>query len=170
MREVQSFDARLEEHIPGLRRYAYALVRDRERADDLVQDCLARALSRRHLWRPGNLRGWLFRILHNVYVNDVARAAIRPDATALDSVAEPSIEPTQDDVVYFRRVATRLAELPADQREVLLLVGLEGFAYEEAARVLGVPVGTIMSRLSRGRRRLRELLADVSPTTLRRVK
>lgn len=116
------------------------------------------------------MRAWLFRILHNVYVNDVARAAIRPDVTALDAVGEPSVEPAQDDVVYLRRVAARLAELTAEQREVLLLVGLEGFAYEEPTRTLGVPLGTVMSRLSRGRRGLRELLADSTTTTLRRVK
>lgn len=150
----------VEPHIQSLRRYALVLLRhDEERADDLVQDCLVRAMSRWHLWRrPGNLRAWLFTILHNIYVNDVARAAARPNVIELqDYLPALAVPPDQTDRLNLREVAKALQRLPDDQRQIVLLVGLEGFSYEEAAGITGVPVGTVMSRLSRGRRRLREL-------------
>ncbi|MGH6945855.1 MAG: sigma-70 family RNA polymerase sigma factor [Kiloniellales bacterium] len=159
----------IEAEIPALRRYARALLRDSERADDLVQDCLERALSRLHLWRrPGNLRAWLFTIMHNVNANQRRASGRRPIPVALDAIPERGQAATQVTDVAAREVLEALERLSADQRQVLLLVAVEGLRYQEAAQVLGVPLGTVMSRLGRGRERLRELL-DGEPA-LRRVK
>ena len=153
----------VEPHIPSLRRYAMVLLRyDEDRSDDLVQDCLLRAMSRWHLWhRPGNLRAWLFTILHNIYVNDVQKAAARPNVIELQEyLPGTSVPPEQGDGLALREVAQSMQRLPEEQRQVLLLVGLEGFSYDEAAQITGVPVGTVMSRLSRARRKLRQMLDD----------
>lgn len=148
-----------------------ALVGNRVHADDLVQDCLERALSRSHLWQDGNLRGWLFTIMHNIHANTRRRAARSPLVAALDneeiSAAAP---PTQEEGLAVAGLAAALATLPDDQRSVVLLVGLEEFSYAETAKVLGVPIGTVMSRLHRGRERLRQVLANDSSPALRRVK
>lgn len=145
--------------IPRLRRYARALTGDPARADDLVQDTLERALSRLLLWRPGDLRAWLFTIMHNVYVNQIKSAA-RVEYLADDLLPDLPLRATQSDSLELRDLDRALARLSPDQREVLLLVGLEDLSYEQAAKVVGAPVGTVMSRLSRGRERLRTLLAD----------
>lgn len=142
--------------LPRLRRYARALTHDTALSDDLVQDTVERALSRFTLWRPGNLRAWLFTIMHNVYVNQV-RAA--PPLAKDDAPPELPVRATQADSLEMRDLARSLARLPTEQREVLLLIGLEDLSYEEAATIIGVPIGTVMSRLSRGRERLRALLA-----------
>ena len=150
-------------HIPRLRRYARALTRDAVAADDLVQDCLARAIAKADLWQPGtDLRAWLFTILHNQYVNNVRRAVREGNAVAL-SETEPLLTslPTQGKRLELRDLDRALARLPDEQRSVLLLVGLEGMRYEEVASVLDVPVGTIRSRLSRGREMLRQLMGIV---------
>lgn len=148
-----------------------ALVGNRVHADDLVQDCLERALSRSHLWQDGNLRSWLFTIMHNIHANTRRRAARSPLIAALDneeiSAAAP---PTQEEGLAVAGLAAALAALPDDQRSVVLLVGLEEFSYAETAEVLGVPIGTVMSRLHRGRERLRQVLANESSPALRRVK
>lgn len=151
---------KIEEEIPRLRRYARALTRDINAADDLVQDCLARALSKVHLWQKGtDLRAWLFTILHNQYVNHVRRAVREGSAVAL-SDSEPMLTsaPNQGKRLELRDLERAIAKLPEEQRSVLLLVGLEGMRYEEVAAVLDVPVGTIRSRLSRGREMLRQLM------------
>ena len=153
----------VEPHIPSLRRYAMVLLRyDEDRSDDLVQEALLRALSRWHLWRrPGNLRAWLFTILHNIYVNDVQKAAARPNVIELQEYLPGiSVPPNQGDGLALREVAQAVQRLPDDQKQVLLLVGLEGFSYEEAAQIASIPVGTVMSRLSRGRQKLRKMLED----------
>lgn len=148
---------------------------DRDRANDLVQDCLERSLSRLHLWRPGNLRAWLFTIMHNLNANARRRAARQPTAVSIELVefAAP-VAPAQEDGLNLAALGRALAALPEEQRAVVLLVGLEGFAYAEAAKILGTPVGTVMSRLHRGREQLRRHLAagdsgDAGPA-LRRVK
>lgn len=148
----------IEQHIPRLRRYARALVGERSRADDLVQDTLERALIKLDLWQPGSdLRAWLFTLMHNLFVNQVR--AGRLQETELDAARDVPVAGGQMDALALRDLHTALGRLPADQREVILLVGLEQFGYAEAARILDVPVGTVMSRLSRGRERLRQLLA-----------
>lgn len=159
-------------HIPRLRRYARALTGDRARADDLVQDTLERALVKSHLWRPGSdLRAWLFTIMHNVYINQL-RARSGAAAMPLDDEAlQVAAQPVPADMLELRDLQAMLLRLPAEQREVLLMVGLEQMTYEEAAGVLGIPVGTVMSRLSRARERLRSLLAGANvPTALKVVK
>lgn len=151
---------KIEEEIPRLRRYARALTRDINAADDLVQDCLTRALSKVHLWQKGtDLRAWLFTILHNQYVNHVRRA-VREGAAVGLSDSEPMLTtaPNQGKRLELRDLERAIAKLPEEQRSVLLLVGLEGMRYEEVAAVLDVPVGTIRSRLSRGREMLRQLM------------
>jgi len=158
-------------HLPRLRRYARALTGERSAADDLVQDTLERALSRFHLWRQGSdLRAWLFTIMHNIYVNQT-RSRIRHPQEPLDESDANELRSREPDWGELRDIDEALARLPSDQRSVVLLVGVEQFTYEEAAQVLDIPIGTVMSRLSRGRERLRLLLnGDPRTTTLKVVK
>ena len=142
-------------YIPNLRRYARALVGDREGADDLVQDTLERAVRKFHLWRPGDLRAWLFSIMHNVFINQLKARRIAPEVEIDDSLAAPVPSVTRADVMDLERA---LAALSPEQREVVLLVALEDMSYAEVSRALGIPMGTVMSRLSRGRERLRRLM------------
>ena len=154
----------IEAEIPRLRRYARALTRDVVTADDLVQDCLTRALGKLHLWQQGtDLRAWLFTILHNQYVNHIRRAVREGSAVGLNE-SEPLLSraPQQGKRLELRDLERAIAKLPEEQRAVILLVGLEGMRYEEVAAVLDVPVGTIRSRLSRGREALRRL-TDAAP-------
>ncbi|HZT86464.1 MAG TPA: sigma-70 family RNA polymerase sigma factor [Stellaceae bacterium] len=153
----------MEAEIPRLRRYARALTRDVGAADDLVQDCLVRALGKLHLWQEGtDLRAWLFTILHNQYVNRVRRAVREGIAVGL-SETEPLLTraPHQARRLELRDLERAIAKLPEEQRAVVLLVGLEGMRYEDVAAVLDVPVGTVRSRLSRGRDALRRLMGVV---------
>ena len=154
----------VEQEIPRLRRYARALTRASDRADDLVQDTLLRALTKLHLWQPGtDIRAWLFTIMHHQYVNTVRREA-REATTVVDiehisSNLVATTDPTaRRQLVELDRA---LAQLSAEQREVLLLAGLEGMDYDSVAQILGVPIGTVRSRLSWGRERLRELMGRV---------
>jgi len=154
----------IEAEIPRLRRYARALTRDAVAADDLVQDCLARALGKLHLWQEGtDLRAWLFTILHNQYVNQVRRA-VREGASVGLSETEPLLSraPHQGRRLELRDLERAISKLPEEQRAVILLVGLEGMRYEEVAVILDVPVGTVRSRLSRGREALRRLIGVVA--------
>jgi RNA polymerase sigma-70 factor (ECF subfamily) len=153
----------IEAEIPRLRRYARVLARDVAAADDLVQDCLTRALEKLDLWQEGtDLRAWLFTILHNQYVNHVRRA-VREGAPVGLSETEPMLAqmPRQGRRLELRDLERALAKLPDDQRSVILLVGLEGMRYEEVAEILGIPIGTVRSRLSRGRDALRRLMGIV---------
>ena len=155
----------IEAEIPRLRRYACALTRDLIAADDLVQECLTRALSKLHLWQQGtDLRAWLFTILHNQYINHVRRTAREGTSIGL-SEREPLLTraPQQGSRLELRDLERAIAKLPRTQRSVILLVGLEGMSYGEVATALGVPVGTIRSRLSRGREALRRLTGIVQP-------
>ena len=142
-------------YIPNLRRYARALIGDREGADDLVQDTLERAVRKFHLWRPGDLRAWLFSIMHNVFVNQLKARKIIYQVEIDDSIAAPMSSVTSTDLMDLDR---GLATLSPDQREVVLLVALEDMTYAEVARALGIPIGTVMSRLSRARDKLRILM------------
>jgi RNA polymerase sigma-70 factor (ECF subfamily) len=150
----------IEAEIPRLRRYARALTRDVAAADDLVQDCLTRALGKLHLWQKGtDLRAWLFTILHNQYVNYVRRSVREGAAVGLtDSEPQLTRAPQQGHRLELRDLERAITKLPEEQRSAILLVGLEGMRYEEVAAVLDVPVGTIRSRLSRGREALRKLV------------
>jgi RNA polymerase sigma-70 factor, ECF subfamily len=157
---MNDFGCLLQQEIPRLRRYARALTRDSTRADDLVQSCLLRALAKSHLWQPGtDLRAWLFTILHNQHVNDVRRAVREGISVPMEDVAPLlTAASTQGASLQLRDLDRAMARLPEEQRQVLLLVGLEGMRYEEVATVLNVPVGTVRSRLSRGRDMLRHLM------------
>ena len=142
-------------YIPNLRRYARALVGDRDGADDLVQDTLERAVRKFHLWRPGDLRAWLFSIMHNVFVNQLKSRKIPADVEIDDTFAAPMPGVTRMDVMDLQRA---LGTLAPEQREVVLLVALEDMSYADVSRALGIPMGTVMSRLSRGRERLRRVM------------
>lgn len=159
---------RLVELIPRLRRYARALVGERAGADDLVQDTLERAWSKLHLYRRGtDLRAWLFTVMHNVHVNKL-RAA-RPTDPLDEAMPELAQRAVQADALLVRDLDRAIARLPADQRAVLLLVTLEEMSYEEVARTLGIPIGTVMSRLSRAREKLRALMLGQTPSTKLKV-
>ena len=157
---MSDFNRLLEEQIPRLRRYARALTRNIERADDLVQDTLIRALTKQHLWQAGtNLRAWLFTLMHNQNIN-TARRSIREsqmiDVETMSNVLAATTDPTASrQLCELDRALNQLAQ---EQRQVILLVGLEEFSYVETAAILNVPVGTVRSRLSRGRDHLRRLL------------
>jgi RNA polymerase sigma-70 factor, ECF subfamily len=157
---MSDFHSRLEEQIPRLRRYARALTRDASRADDLVQDTLVRALAKQHLWQAGtNLRAWLFTLMHNQHVNDVRRSNREGGNIDVDDMAAVLVATTDPTASrQLRELERSLARLPLEQREAILLVALEGLRYDEAADILDVPIGTVRSRLSRGREALRRLM------------
>jgi len=158
----------LIEHLPRLRRYARALTGDVNRADDLVQDTLERALAKLDLWQPGSdLRAWLFTLMHNLFVNQIRIK--RPQETVMEDALDEPVSGGQMEALAARDIHAALARLPEEQREVLLLVGLEQFGYAEAAQVLGVPAGTVMSRLSRARERMRQMLAGEPAVKLKLV-
>jgi RNA polymerase sigma-70 factor (ECF subfamily) len=150
------------ELIPRLRRYARALVSDRAAADDLVQDTLERAWAKLHLYRRGtDLRAWLFTVMHNVHVNQVR--ASRSTAPLEDEMPELALRAPQSDALVVRDVERAIARLPVEQREVLLLVTLEDLSYDDTARALGIPIGTVMSRLARAREKMRAMLLGGAP-------
>jgi RNA polymerase sigma-70 factor (ECF subfamily) len=159
--------------IPRLRRYARVLTGDATRADDLVQDTLARAWEKRRLWQAGtDLRAWLFTVMHNVHVNQLAllrrdAANVSLDADTTGMAWQLPVRGNQLDRVELLEVVALMGRLPADQREVLLLAAVEEMRYEEIAAVLAVPIGTVMSRLSRARDKLRRLVAE--PASVLRI-
>ena len=157
-------DADLVTWVPRLRRYARALAGNRDDADDLVQDTLERAWSRAGLWRGvADMRAWLFGIMHNLHVDALRRGRLATVAVDEDT-PEGAAAPTQGDQLAVQDLQAALDRLVPEQREVLLLlVALEDMAYADIAQTLGIPLGTVMSRLSRGRERLR-LLLDGAPS------
>lgn len=151
---MADFADQLASHIPRLRRYARALTHNAAWADDLVQDTLERALGRRWLYRANsNMTAWLFTMLYRLYLNDAARS--RLSAAAPDDAPEAATSPDHAARLDMQRA---LARLSPEHRAVVALIGLEQLSYKEAAEILGVPIGTVMSRLMRGRERLRQLL------------
>lgn len=161
---------RIEPLIPALRRYARALMKNASAADDLVQDCLERAISRWHQrHNDGNTRRWMFTILHNLAVNRWQQARARGVHVAIEDAGDAvfSHPPRQDENLHFNDVMAALEKLPDDQRSVVLLVSVEDLSYADAAKVLDIPVGTVMSRLSRGRERLAQILANPEGETAR---
>jgi RNA polymerase sigma factor (sigma-70 family) len=164
--------ALIEPNISALRRYAFALTRDGDLADDIVQDCLEHAVRKWHLRAPdGNLRAWLFAILHNVFISHMRGCSRRVSQIDLEGAANtPCPNITQEGHLAVRDALTGLDQLPAEQREVLLLVGVEELSYAEAAQVLGIPIGTVMSRLSRGREGLRRFMETGHVETVRSIR
>lgn len=150
----------VEPLIPALRRYAWALVRNHAQADDLVQDCLERAVSRWHQRRDGDPRPWLFTILHNLAVNQFRQSKTRGRHVTIEETSESDLgeDAVQERKLMYRDVLSKLSKLPEDQRTVLLLVAVEDLSYADAAKALNIPVGTVMSRLSRARERLQQEL------------
>jgi RNA polymerase sigma-70 factor (ECF subfamily) len=155
--------------IPRLRRYARALLGDRAAADDLVQDTLERAWSRLHQWRAGSdMRAWLFGIMHNLRVDQLRRPRLSTLSIDADEFELPT-RPTQSDALELRDLESALGHLADEQREILLLIALEEMSYADIASTLGIPIGTVMSRLSRGRERLRLIMEGQSANTRLRV-
>jgi RNA polymerase sigma-70 factor, ECF subfamily len=158
-RENRNLHREIEALIPRLTRYARALTRDLVAADDLVQDCLVRALGKIHLWEPGtDLRAWLFTILHNQHVS-LARRDARQRARVELQPNTPGVSrpPDQAARLEMRDLERAIDKLPAEQRRVVLLVGLDGMQYDEAASIVNLPVGTVRSRVARGRETLRTM-------------
>jgi RNA polymerase sigma-70 factor (ECF subfamily) len=163
---VSTFRQDIEATIPALRRYARALTRDTETADDLVQDTLVRALRSEHLFHGGDVRAWLYTILTNLNRNRLRSLARRPTVTSIDDNDTPD---TSGPEAGGRDIERALALLAEDQRAALLLIVLEGLTYREVAEVQGVPIGTVMSRLARARVQIKAYLDGERPT-LRRIK
>ena len=157
--------------VPRLRSYARALAGNRDDADDLVQDTLERACAKSGLWLGViDMRAWLFGIMHNVHIDGIRRPRL---CTVVldDETPEAPVAPTQDDRLAVLDLQAALERLPVEQREIMLLVALEDMSYAEVAATLGIPIGSVMSRLSRGRERLRLLLTGhVEPVRLKVVK
>jgi RNA polymerase sigma-70 factor (ECF subfamily) len=174
---MKTFEKKLIEHIPGLRRYAAALTGNSViQPDDLVQDTLERALKKQSLWiRRDKLRSWLFTLMHNIFINQIKHSTIN---YADISEAEEVLSGHRDDpeqAYFIVQLKQHLNQLPLEQKETLILVSLEGFSYEETALILDVPVGTVMSRIHRGREKLRQgmfnnLQFNKQPKPLRRIK
>jgi RNA polymerase sigma factor (sigma-70 family) len=165
--------SKIEDCIPTLRRYATALIHNRQDADDLVHDCLVRALDKLHTRRDDiDLRDWLFTIMHDLFVSQRRRHAARLDTEALDALeVDPAYRGPggQEDRLRWKELLRALNSLPEDQRAVIFLVSVEDLSYAEAARVLRVPIGTVMSRLARGRERMRQLVEGFCQHSGRRI-
>ena len=156
-------DQQLLSWVPRLRRYARALAGNRDDADDLVQDTLERAWAKSALWRGVvDMRGWLFGIMHNLHVDGVRRPRLATQSID-DDTPEVAMAPTQGERLAVLDLQAALDQLPVDQKEIVLLVALEDMAYADVAKALGIPIGTVMSRLSRGRERLRALMDGRDP-------
>jgi RNA polymerase sigma-70 factor (ECF subfamily) len=161
-------ETQITPHIGALRRFAMGLSHEPQMADDLVQDCLERAISRWHLHDPeGNLKAWLFTILHNEFINVWRRKTRRGVMASLDDMTtDPAIAADQEDRLRVQDILAAVDRLGDDHRALILLIGVEELTYEEAAKVLDIPIGTVMSRLSRARDRLRKLLETETVYTI----
>jgi len=157
-------DQALIAELPRIRRYARALVGDMARADDLVQDTVERALRKQAHWQGGSLRAWLLTLMHNVFVNQIRKNDPIRNGSDVETEPLPVRDATQDSL-KLRDLDRALQALSADHREILLLVGLENLRYEEIAQVLNLPIGTVMSRLSRARRQLRDHMSPKAVLT-----
>lgn len=147
----------IEAEIPRLRRYARFLAGDVDRADDAVQECLTRAIAKVDSWQPGtNLRAWLFVILRNCYFNELRRKNRSPIVDDADSALVGVTQGNQEAHMALLDVRKAFLNLSEEHREVLLLIAMEGLPYEEAAGIMGVPIGTVRSRVSRARQALRD--------------
>jgi RNA polymerase sigma-70 factor (ECF subfamily) len=160
--------AHVEPMIPALRRYARGLLGDVEASDDVVQDCLEKVVANWHRRRNENPRSWVFAILHNIAMNRLRQTRRRGSVVSIDDLPEANnaTAPTQEQTVFGQEVMAAIKRLPPDHRSILLLISVEDLTYAGAAKVLEVPLGTVMSRLSRAREQLRVLLETPSPNAL----
>jgi RNA polymerase sigma-70 factor, ECF subfamily len=168
-----SFRDQLLTELPYLRRFARSLCGDAALADDLVQDCAERALNKVHLYDPSRpLRAWLFAILRNIFISGLRKSSRLRVTKSVDSLdaGEGSVPPEQEVRMSLELIEKALDELAPQQREVLVLVSLEELSYRETAEIIGVPIGTVMSRLSRARSSLQTILENRGTPVLRRVK
>jgi len=162
---MNNFRHLLQDCLPDLWRYAFALTRDRNLADDLVQDCAERALRKQALWQQtGALKPWLMKMLLNLYRNQLRGQNRRPRLVAMDEMnSEPASVEDLEQKLALAQTARAMQKLPDDQREALLMVVLGGVSYKQAAEALDIPIGTLMSRLGRARSKLRNMMADIPP-------
>lgn len=159
---MSTFLSELEQCIPALRRYAFTLFFNQEEADDLVQDCLEHALNKQSLWKPDtSLRAWLFTMQHNLYINQLRKQGRQPIMDVETEFLGHRLEPDKSDIL-MDDINRCIQQLPDEQRQVLLLVTVEGFTYQQVAKIIASPVGTVMSRLSRARNTLQILMGDNS--------
>ena len=153
------------QHVASLRRYALVLTRDMTAAEDLVQETLLKAIAKADSWQPGtDLRPWLFRIMHNTHISDMRRAKTRSDAAP--DLPDPVVPDHQETQLELKQVLDALHQLPEAQRKPIILIALREMSYAEAARTLDVPLGTIMSRLGRGREALRRIMSGIGKAKL----
>jgi RNA polymerase sigma-70 factor, ECF subfamily len=167
------FRSQLSAELPPLRRFARALSGDAALADDLVQDCVERALLKSHLYDPARpLRAWLYAILRNIFINGKRKSSRLNITRNVDDLVngEDAVAPEQENGFSLALIAQALDSLQDQQREVLILVSLEELSYRETAEILSVPIGTVMSRLSRARAHMQQILEERGTTVLRRVK
>ena len=170
--------SQVEPMIPALRRYARGLLKDRETADDIVQDCLERVVVNWSRRRDANARPWVFAILHNLAVNRIRQESRRSGTVTIEDMQEATaaVAASQEQTLFGQDVLAAIERLPPDYRSVLLLISVEDLSYAEAAMVLDVPIGTVMSRLSRAREQLKLILetkpegAATAGPYIRRVK
>lgn len=161
-------ERRLADYVTSLRRYALVLTRNRDQAEDLVQETLVKAIAASDSWQPGSdLRVWLFRILHNTHISERRRAMVRQDARLM--LPEPVEETDPTKRIELQQVLDALEQLPEAQRLPIVLVALKEMSYADAARTLDVPLGTFYSRLGRGREALRQIVGKVKSTKLKLV-
>ena len=172
-RVPETIAAEIAQSVPSLRRFARALCGDPTLADDLVQDTVERALNKLHLYDPARpLKAWLFAILRNLHISELRRIGRGRIVKTVEDMApgEQAVDGGQESQVGIRGIGQALSRLPETYREVILLIALEDMSYRDCAEITGVPVGTVMSRLSRGRAALRDLLEGRDKPALRRVK
>jgi RNA polymerase sigma-70 factor (ECF subfamily) len=164
-----AFEAQVLTLLPSLRRYSRSLTRTDADGDDLLQDCVEKVLTRRGQWRGLNLRGWMLTIMTNLYRNGLRQRAGRSFVDLEESVDMPAPE-IDADPLERSRLEIALNTLPEENRAVLMLVVVEGYSYQDVATMLDIPIGTVMSRLSRARKRLSDLMNADNVVTLRRPK
>lgn len=167
---MDAFRQEITKLIPHLRRYAFALINHKESADDLVQDCLERALKRKQLWdasRP--LKPWLFTILHNIFANDARRYHRTPALVSIHDIEE-LVDKKSENNLALSELYRSLEQLSIDHQQIILLVGVEQLSYKETAEVLNIPIGTVMSRLTRARKQLKQQMHSQSNSHIRRIK
>ncbi len=171
MTAITAFKTALVAELPSLRAFAMSLAGSHDRADDLVQETVVKAWTAQGSFQEGtSLRAWLFTIMRNLNISAGRQTQRRGPHLALDEHLTPRADATQDHAIDVRDLLATLGSLPEEHCSLLLLVGVEDLTYEQAAAALGIPVGTVMSRLSRARRRLRDLLEHRAPVSLRRIK